>query len=953
MNRIKLVLGLLAAGAVCSASAQLQFTNLTLSTSPSLFHGLTNQLNSVVFGGSSNFLAVGANQIYVYGNYQLGQTWITNSGWVTNQILPANKLNLASVIIGNNIFVTTGTSNAVFSAANTPAGLSWSRTHNIFSSSVFASALAYNNGAFSAVAEAPQISWSSASLPVSTAWVPGTLANADFLETFRGVTAYGANGFAACGLYADVRLSSNGTNWPAAVSGHIGLPDLYAIAYDGAQTLVAVGATNSGSSDNGVVMASINGSGTSWKTVYVNSTANTPINAVTYTGSGFIAVGDKGLVLTSPDGVNWTPMTSSISPANINLNGVAYANNGPLIGVAELVGDSGAVILASTPPPSPINPVGTTVCSAYPNALVTLPLSVSLVTDANHPAGTVSVDWYDARTNLMASGTTIFFPTNNPNLRGANAVSNIVFYAVERDLRTGFSSTNRTAVTLQITPRPSATLVTPNTAVCNVGLSYALTNVLTGIGPWTVVWNDGTIQTAPQTGPGPVNLTRTVVPTNSFASVASNNVYYVTIVTNADMCQGNVAGDILGTNIITVNPLPTVTLTITTNDFALSTNGVATGLLESVGQLSGTSYKLIAGFQYLQNGNPKAIGNQTLSVTNHLTFTGIGPWTVVVSDGKAAFVTNFPANGAFIWKEIISTNFNTNFTFSVTSLTDSNTGCSGSETNVYSVGVFGAPTAAVIHSANTVCGSGSDSVSISATLGGFGPWTNIVWSDGFTNDLVTSSSFNRSITAPTNNSFAQIQTNYSIVGLTDVNGTTTISSNNFSGATTLIVDPFPTNAPTVMVDTNYTCPEVSVLLSVSVPANFTADWYADSGLTTNLAMGTTNYTASITDEPGTNDYYVTMRYNDAFSLANCSPEVAAEVYLISQPCTNDVSSITFTNSSVIVSWYGNYVLQGTTNLIPPTVWFNLSTGELGPNFLTNSVLNGAPYEFFRLYAPTN
>ncbi len=304
MNRIKLVLGLLAAGAVCSASAQLQFTNLTLSTSPGLFHGLTNQLNSVVFGGSSNFLAVGANQIYVYGNYQLGQTWITNSSWITNQILPANKLNLASVTIANNTFVTTGTSNAVFSAANVfnPAGLTWSRTHNIFSSSVFASALAYNNGGFSAVAEAPEISWSGTNLPTTTTWIPGTLANADFLESFRGVTAYGANGFAACGLFADVRLSANGTNWPAAVNGHIGLPDLYAIAYDGAQMLVAVGATNSGTTDNGVIMVSANSGNTIWQTVYVNSTANTPLNAITYTGSGFIAVGNKGQVLTSPNG---------------------------------------------------------------------------------------------------------------------------------------------------------------------------------------------------------------------------------------------------------------------------------------------------------------------------------------------------------------------------------------------------------------------------------------------------------------------------------------------------------------------------------------------------------------------------------------------------------------------------------------------------------------------------
>jgi hypothetical protein len=1157
MNRIKLVLGLLAAGAVSSASAQsLQFTNLTLSTSPNLFHGLTNQLNSVVYDGSSNFLAVGANQIYVYGNFQPGQTLIASSSWVTNQILPANGLDLDSVTIGNNTFVTTGTSNAVFSAANvfSPAGLSWSHKHNIFSSTGPAPGIAYNNGGFSAVTEAPQISWSGSTLPTTTTWAVGTLANADFLESFRGVTPYGANGFAACGLYADVRLSANGTNWPAAVSGHIGLPDFYAIAYDGVQTLVAVGATNSSSSDNGIIMASTNSGFTTWKTVYVNSTANTPLNAVTYTGSGFIAVGSKGQVLTSPNGVSWTPVINSL--VNVDLDGVAYANNGPLNGVAELVGDSGAVILAATPPPSPINPVGETNCSTYPNPPAYSALSVTPVANASHPAGTITVEWFDAQGNVVASGTTNLFPTVNPNLVGTNAVTNIVYYAAEQDLRTGFISTNKVAVTLQIIPRPTATLINPSTTVCNEGASFTLTNILTGIGPWTIDWNDGTVQTIAQAVPGPVVLTRTVTPTNTFANVASNNVYFVTILTNADMCQGNVAGDITGTTTITVdprptaslmsldatncndgssftltntltgigpwtifwndgttqtangsgpltltrtvfptnsvgantvndniyyvtmvtnndncignqpgdvtgtnhifinprptakllsvtvtncnvgtlytltntltgigpwtvvwndgliettngtapliltrnvtpttgsanaasnnvyfvtmvtnntdtcignqpgditgsaqfiiNPLPTVTLTITTNDFALSTNDVATGLLESVSQPSGTSYSLVVGFQTLQNGNPTTINNQTLSVTNHLAFTGIGPWAVMLSDGNTSFATNFAANGTYVWNEVVSTNVNTNFTFSVTSLTDTNTGCSGSETNVYSVGVFDAPTALVLATTNTACGSGVGSVTISAALGGFGPWTNIVWSDGFVSGLVSNSPVSRDVAAPTNNSFAQIETNYSIVSLTDGYGITTTSSNDLAGAAIIIVDPFPTNPPTVVVATNYTCPSTPVILSVSVPPNFTADWFADSGLTTNLAVGTTNYLASITDDPATNVYYVTMRYNDAFSLANCSPDVAASVYLISAPCTNAViSSITATNGSVIISWSGNYVLQGTTNLTPPAIWFNLSTGQLGPNFLTNSILNGSPYEFFRLYAPTN
>ena len=1152
MNRIKLVMGLLAAATACSVSAQLQFTNLTLSTSPNLFHGLTNQLNSVVFGGSSNFLAVGANQIYVYGNFQPGQTWITNSGWVTNKVSAANNgLNLASVAIGNNTFVTTGTSNAVFSAANTPAGLSWTRTHNIFSTSVFGSAVAYNNGGFAAAAEAPEISWSSTPFPAATTWVPGTLVNADFLESFRGVTPYGANGFAVCGLFADVRLSANGTNWPAAVNGHIGLPDLYSIAWDGAQTLVAVGATNSGTTDNGVIMVSINSGNTIWTTAYVNNTANTPLNAVTYTGSGFIAVGNKGQVLTSPNGVTWTAVATG-SLTNTDLYGVAYANSGPLIGVSELVGASGAVVLAATPPPSPSFLANqTNYCSTYPNPPAYTPLSVALVTDVNHPAGTVAVDWYDARTNLLASGTSSFTPTNNPDLRGSDTVTNITFYAVERDLRTGFNSPNRQVVTLQLSPRPMATLINPSTTVCNEGTSFTLTNILTGIGPWSVSWNDGTIQTVAQGGPGPVILTRTVVPTNTIANVASNNVYFVTIVTNADMCDGNVAGDITGTTTITVdprptstlapldttncndggsfvlsttltgigpwtifwndgttqtangpgpliltrtvfptnsfganaasnnvyyvtvvtnadtcignqpgdvtgtnhivinprpaakllavsvtscnlgisyrltntltgigpwtvvwndgtiqttngtgplistrdvtpttssanaasnnvyfvtvvtntdtcignqpgditgvaqfliNPLPTVTLTITTNDFALSTNGIATDLLESISQPGGTSYNLVVGFQALQNGNPYTISTQTLSVTNHLAFTGIGPWAVILSDGNTAFATNYSANATYVWNEIVSTNFNTNFTFSVTSVTDTNTGCSGSETNIYSVSVYQAPTAAVVSSKNTGCGSGSGSITISAALGGFGPWTNIVWSDGFVSGQVSNSPVTRDVTPPTNNSFAQIITNYSIVSLTDGYGITTTSSNDLTGAATLIVDPFPTNPPDVVVVTNFACPGTPVVLSVSVPPNFTADWFADSGLTTNLAMGTNSYVASITGSPATNIYYVTMRYDDAFSLTNCQPDVPASVYLISQNCAFSIDSITATNGNVIISWSGNYVLQGTTNLVPPTIWFNLSTGQLGPNFLTNST-SGYPYEFFRLTTP--
>ena len=137
-----------------------------------------------------------------------------------------------------------------------------------------------------------------------------------------------------------------------------------------------------------------------------------------------------------------------------------------------------------------------------------------------------------------------------------------------------------------------------------------------------------------------------------------------------------------------------------------------------------------------------------------------------------------------------------------------------------------------------------------------------------------------------------------------------------------------------------------------MPTNFTADWFADAGLTTSLATGTINFDAIITNAPGTNVYYVTMRYNDAFSLTNpCSPGVATNIYLVSVPCVGPIS-LSGTNVILSWTWNGSNILQSTTNLLPPVMWMNIYTGALGPNFLTNAV-SQPPIDFFRLYTPTN
>jgi len=174
------------------------------------------------------------------------------------------------------------------------------------------------------------------------------------------------------------------------------------------------------------------------------------------------------------------------------------------------------------------------------------------------------VRWNDGtlQTNLTAGAgpallTRQVFPTN---AFGANAPSNNVYFVNSVSNFDGCIGNQAGDITgsstIVINPRPTALLSALNTTICNDGGSFTLTNTLTGIGPWVIRWNDGTLQTNNTTSGGPVLLTRLVFPTNTSTTTPSNNVYFVTSVSNSDGCIGNQPGDILGTNTIAVNPTP-------------------------------------------------------------------------------------------------------------------------------------------------------------------------------------------------------------------------------------------------------------------------------------------------------------------------------------------------------------------------------------------------------------
>jgi hypothetical protein len=112
-----------------------------------------------------------------------------------------------------------------------------------------------------------------------------------------------------------------GTTWTLRFQG---FNDLNGVIY-GNNTFVAVG-------DYGIILTSPDG--VTWTSR--GSWTSRWLFGVTYGNNTFVAVGEGGTILTSPDGVSWTQQTS---PTREWLRGVTYGN-----GLFVAVGDRGTIL---------------------------------------------------------------------------------------------------------------------------------------------------------------------------------------------------------------------------------------------------------------------------------------------------------------------------------------------------------------------------------------------------------------------------------------------------------------------------------------------------------------------------------------------------------------------------------------------------------------------------------
>ncbi|MCK6684160.1 MAG: SBBP repeat-containing protein [Thermoanaerobaculia bacterium] len=237
--------------------------------------------------------------------------------------------------------------------------------------------------------------------------------------------------------------------------------------------------------------------------------------------------------------------------------------------------------------------------------------------------------------------------------------------------------------TLNTTDASATATLTGGATLC-LGDNTTLSVALTGVAPWSLTWSDGFVQSG-----------ISVSPAARVVSPAVTTTYTISTVSGANACGGTASGSAL----VTVNPLPTSTL-----------SGGAT----------------------LCEGD-----STTLSVA----LTGTSPWSLTWSDGFVqSGIAASPAARAV--SPAVTT------TYTITVVSDA-TGCSGTASGSALVTVNPRPTATVT-GGGTIC-AGTVST-VTAALTGTAPWT-VTWNDGLV-QIVVASPATRQVSPTFNQTFA-------------------------------------------------------------------------------------------------------------------------------------------------------------------------------------------------------
>ena len=283
--------------------------------SPDGLHWTNRVVGSVISPDAVRDMAFGNGRFVAITG--AGQALTSTNGLDWTKVEMAWPFWPQKIVFGNGVFVAIAGDGSMAVSAD---GALWTERFLPFGGDL--ARIAFGNGTFVVLKRsdfALPYAWDSRD---AAAWD-----NAGFIDFSFSAMTFGAGRFVALPEYGDgtVAFSLDGTHWNTSTNGPAN--DIYGLTYGGGQ-FVAVG-------DKGSILTSTNGE--TWIVRVPYRTTN--LRCIAKGDRLRVAVGNNGLVFTSPDSVTWTRQ----SPLSTNnLRGVAFGD-GRFLAVTEL----GEVIIST------------------------------------------------------------------------------------------------------------------------------------------------------------------------------------------------------------------------------------------------------------------------------------------------------------------------------------------------------------------------------------------------------------------------------------------------------------------------------------------------------------------------------------------------------------------------------------------------------------------------------
>jgi len=454
---------------------------------------------------------------------------------------------------------------------------------------------------------------------------------------------------------------------------------------------------------------------------------------------------------------------------------------------------------------------------------------------------------------------------------GTDGTFTYTLVSVQDASSTTCSNPQSGTATVVVNPLPTAT-ISGTTDVCQNGVSPNITFTgANGTAPYTFTYtiNGGSNQTVISTG----NTATVSVPTGT------NGTFTYTLVSVQDASSTTCSNPQSGTATVVVNPLPTATISGTTD---VCQNGVSPNIT-----FTGANGTAPYTFTYTINGG----SNQT-----------------VISTGNTATVS-------------VPTGTDGTFTYTLVSVQDaSSTTCSNPQTGTATVKVNPLPTA-IISGTTDVCQNGAAPNITFTGANGTAPYTFTYTINGGSNQTVTSTGNTATVSVPTGTDGTFT---YTLVSVRDASSTT--CSNPQSGTATVVVNPLPTAtiSGTTDVCQNGVSPNIT-FTGANGTAPYTFTYTINGG--SNQTVTSAGNTATVSVPTGTNGtfMYTLVSVQDASSTTCSNPQSGTATVVVNplptatisgttDVCQNGVSpNITFTGANGTAPYTFTYTINGGSN----------------------------------------